>query len=419
MRRVLAGVLLCVGVTRPVHAGPLESSERRNDVFGTAVAIDGDRLAVGAPGVDDDGFNAGLIYVFEREGGEWRRDAAVRPDEPIGLSYFGASVALRGDVLVVGAPFDWEESVHDRRGAGYVFVRSSGAWEQQLVVRTGDDADDLGERVALGRERAAFAAPTRRLGAELVPGVVIVVGRDGEAWREEARIERPDVEGFGLALAMDDDRLVVTGYEPGPNPDFPDYTLYPYLREGDAWVAGEPLPLDWSGYGIRLEGETLLAAQGDGQLQFYTASGTTWAPAQTIEPEGDTYLGPGGPALSGGRAAVAVMPDAADGMYEVQMLDLVDGAWTRTARVVSPLPRSSSFGEAIALSAGWLAVGAPEAGAFEEERSGRAVVFAASQWTLEGVVEGGDVEAGCGCRGGAGGPLPGLVWLLSIRRRRR
>ena len=305
----------------------------------------------------------------------------------------------------------------DRRGAGYVFVRSAGTWEQRLVVRTGDDADDLGAQVALGRERAAFAVATRRIGSQLVPGVVIVVGRDGEAWREEARIERPGLEFFAGQLAMDDDRLVVIGREPGQDSFFPAYRLYPYLREGDTWVAGESLALDASWHVFALEGETLVAATGDDRLQFYAASGRTWTLAQTIASEGE-YLGPG-PALAGGRAAIAVRPDPAVYAFDIQMLDLVDGAWTWTARVGSPLPTESSFGHAIALSAGRLAVGAPEAGAFAEERSGRAVVFAASQWALEDVVEGGEVEAGCGCRGGPGGSLSGLVWSLAIRRRRR
>ncbi|MGI0148785.1 MAG: hypothetical protein ACREDF_04550, partial [Thermoplasmata archaeon] len=76
------------------------------DDFGLSVAIGGNRIAVGADG-DDMGDGArGSVYVFKHNGVSWVQEARVRPNDDETYRGFGFSVALRGDELVVGAPFD-------------------------------------------------------------------------------------------------------------------------------------------------------------------------------------------------------------------------------------------------------------------------------------------------------------------------
>ncbi len=105
------------------------------DRFGEALALDGDRLVVGAPVMtrDVDTYRAGTVYVFERnEGGtdNWGQVVKIlKPGTAVLDDYFGSAVAVSGDYLMVGFPNDdyWGENA----GAVYVFYRNEGgdnAW---------------------------------------------------------------------------------------------------------------------------------------------------------------------------------------------------------------------------------------------------------------------------------------------------
>lgn len=95
--------------------------------FGRAIAIDGDRAVVTAnqgslvvdQGIEEIGAAA---YVFERDpAGSWYQTAKLIPDAPIGDSgLFGHSVAIEGNVIVVGAPFLWQAQVYEYSGSGWV-----------------------------------------------------------------------------------------------------------------------------------------------------------------------------------------------------------------------------------------------------------------------------------------------------------
>ncbi len=92
------------------------SNAEANDQFGVAVALAGDTLAVGAlgeaseaRGINHAGNNnnapgSGAAYVFTRTAGVWSQQAYVKASNAGGL--FGYGVALAGDTLAVGAPFE-------------------------------------------------------------------------------------------------------------------------------------------------------------------------------------------------------------------------------------------------------------------------------------------------------------------------
>src|SRR5688572_6303405 len=117
------------------------------DLFGSSIAMSGDTMAVCAPGEDScsPGVNgdqsnnlcpeSGAVYVFTRMGGVWRQQAYIKSSNPIGstglpsLVGFGASVALSGDTLAIGAPGDLTSNVPS--GAVYVFTRTGDVWQQE------------------------------------------------------------------------------------------------------------------------------------------------------------------------------------------------------------------------------------------------------------------------------------------------
>jgi len=142
------------GSWRPM--GQLASdTEGREDGFGRAVAVAGETIAVGAPLAAIDGHgNAGVVSVFERRGGRWRRQARLarpshRPDQQ-----FGCDLALDGDRLLVGSEF----------GPGPVaFERNGRSW-----TRLGHGYAD-GTPSATGN-RVALSGATAVIGNETGPG---------------------------------------------------------------------------------------------------------------------------------------------------------------------------------------------------------------------------------------------------------
>ncbi len=93
----------------------------RYDLFGFSVATSGDAVVVGALNDDDAGADVGAAYVFDRSGGEWGRRAKLTPGDAVRSVWFGASVAVSGDAVLVGAPFD--DGAVEWSGAAYVFGR--------------------------------------------------------------------------------------------------------------------------------------------------------------------------------------------------------------------------------------------------------------------------------------------------------
>jgi hypothetical protein len=114
------------------------------DGFGVSVAIDGDVAVVGDP---KNAFNrAGIAHVFVRSGGIWSEAAELLPSDSFGGDQFGFSVAIRADTIAVGSP----ASNTRQNGRVYVFVKPSGGWSGTLNENALLDASSLGLNDLLG-----------------------------------------------------------------------------------------------------------------------------------------------------------------------------------------------------------------------------------------------------------------------------
>ena len=99
-----------------------------------AVAIDGDYAVVGAQWAD--GF-AGAAYVLRRDGDKWVEVQALRPGDLGPHDHFGSSVAINGDYIVVGAP--WQDML---RGVTYIYKRDGDGWSEHGKLTAGDARPD-------------------------------------------------------------------------------------------------------------------------------------------------------------------------------------------------------------------------------------------------------------------------------------
>eukprot|EP01043_Picozoa_sp_COSAG02_P085873 COSAG02_NODE_23442_length_718_cov_4.101777_1_plen_143_part_10 len=120
----------------------LASDGSQSDWFGNSVALDGEVLVVGAY-LDDNagGSNAGAVYVFVRDAGSgaWSEAQKLLASDGSQYDRFGISVALDGEVLVVGA-YEDDDADGSNAGAVYVFVRDagSGAWSEAQKLLASD-----------------------------------------------------------------------------------------------------------------------------------------------------------------------------------------------------------------------------------------------------------------------------------------
>ena len=125
----------------------------------------------GAPGDDDNGADSGSVYVFTRDpdSGEWRQGAKLTASDGDALDYFGYSVAVSGNTVLVGAYLDDDENNDlEDSGSAYVFVEPAEGWvdttTQTTKLTPSEPADDdqFGISVALdGKHGSDWGARAR------------------------------------------------------------------------------------------------------------------------------------------------------------------------------------------------------------------------------------------------------------------
>ena len=300
------------------------SNTDANDLFGSAVAISGDTIVIGAPWEDANAagvFNgpggsadnsrsmAGAAYVFVRSGTTWTQQAYLKAPVIDANDYFGQSVAISGDTVVVGA---YGESSNAGivngtggssdnsmavAGAAYVFTRSAGLWSQQAFLKASvpDANDHFGLSVAVANNTVVVGAWGEQSNATGVlngaggsadnsanqAGAAYVFTRSGVVWSQQAYLKASNTDAgdsFGVAVAVSGDTIVVGAVHESSNATgalngvgaSSDNSLtsagaaYVFLRSGTTWgqqaylKAANPNANDNFGYAVALSGDTVL-----------------------------------------------------------------------------------------------------------------------------------------------------------------
>lgn len=119
------------------------------DRFGSAVALEGDLLAVGQPTELGAPVNAGSVYAFRRTGSIWTEEARLRAEDPQAGARLGVPVDVSGEWIVAGAALH-DTSPFANTGAAYVFGRADGAWGQaaRLLADPSSGNDAFGRGIA-------------------------------------------------------------------------------------------------------------------------------------------------------------------------------------------------------------------------------------------------------------------------------
>ncbi len=148
------------------------------DGFGQDVHVDGSRLVVGAHGYSG---SKGAAYVFEESGGTWSQVAQLVASDGLANDQFGSSVAIEGDRVAVGSPLADGVFPNTNLGRSYLFRRQpSGAWSETAKFDwpNSTGSANIGAAVALSGERIVACARNAHQVDGLLTGGAAYVWRD-------------------------------------------------------------------------------------------------------------------------------------------------------------------------------------------------------------------------------------------------
>lgn len=243
------------------------------DGMGQSVAVDGERVVVGAP-YDDvkvaggTGVDRGSVEVFRRAGAVWQHEATLTAPEQDAARYFGASVALEGETIAVGAPF-YDGAAGLAQGAVYVFEREGQGWILRARITADDGAagDSFGSSVAVADGTLAVGALADEEAAGAYQGSVSVYVGVGAVWNRQAKLVDSDAgpgDSLGVCVTIEGD-TIATGafFDDGPG-GYAQGSVSVFVRSNGAWsqqakltaIAGAAL--DLFGQSVALEGDTLV-----------------------------------------------------------------------------------------------------------------------------------------------------------------
>ena len=128
--------------------------------FGASVALSGTRAVIGAPWDETDDTHSGAVYVFDQANdGLWDQAGRIAPPTQT-AQLFGTSVAIAGERAVVGAP--WYQFNQQTTGALYLLrLQTGGVWQvtDRMLPEGMSDGGRFGAAAALSGTQAVVGAP--------------------------------------------------------------------------------------------------------------------------------------------------------------------------------------------------------------------------------------------------------------------
>lgn len=222
--------------------------------FGEAVAISGGTIVVGAPYVERPTGQtaAGEVYVFTGSGATWTQQATLLDpgqEDLLHDSRFGSAVAIEGDTVVVGAKGKYlnNDPSGDTRstGAAFVFNRDGALWSPgvRLDIRSGWSAKDqeFGAAVALSSTTILVGAPGNSKAVNQTGKVAqYTLGGTPAVWSQGDDLPGPAAlavgDLFGFRIQLQPGNLLVAAPTTDPVFGFPAVPiLYQYTGTPDSW----------------------------------------------------------------------------------------------------------------------------------------------------------------------------------------
>ena len=383
------------------------------DFFGRSVALSGDTVVVGASN-DDIGANGnqGSAYVFSRSGATWTQQRKLTADDGAAFDSFGLSVALSGDTVVVGVQFDDIDENRDQ-GSAYVFVICANnlVQQQQLTANDGAAGDNFGFSVAISGDTVVVGAPFDSVGPTRAAwGSVYVFIRSGTVWTLQsqlyAALDGATGDLFGISVAISGDTVVVGAANDDIGANVNQGSAYVFTRSNANWrglqklTANDGAAGDQFGLSVAISGDTLVVGAGgdtiganlaQGSAYVFTRSGPDWRQQQKLSAsDGVAVAGFGNSvALNGDTVVVGAAGDVIGRNGRQGSIYIFTGAggdWKLQQKLIAAADTAVvGFGFSVALYADTVVVGVLDDNTFTPGSQGSAYVFTriGAAWTQQ------------------------------------
>ena len=254
--------------------------------FGTSAAIDGDHVVIGAYAEEYDGAelnklgHAGAAYVFRKDQGganNWGLVKKITPGSRAVSDYFGGSVDISGDNVIIGAMLEDEDANElnnlSDAGAAYIFSRNRGGadnWGQtkKLTASLRLGGSQFGSVVAISGDFAGVGSHLDNLdskGANAVyqSGAIFLFERNlngADNWAQLNKLSlsnRVSQDQFGRQLAMNGSYLL--GSAGGGAKEASDNTTIDYPGAIYVFKQDPPLPVTLASFSVsKVENQAFL-----------------------------------------------------------------------------------------------------------------------------------------------------------------
>lgn len=321
--------------------------------FGSALALEDDVAVIGMSSeTTPRGFEAGAAYVMVRNAGVWSRVAIVSASDGKRLDRFGSAAAIEGDTILIGASFaevpEPPELGHLRPGRVYVFKKLAGVWTEQARIEHPQPQhhDFFGASLDLDGDTAVIGAWWNGELMSSHSGCVYVFTRSGSTWMLQTKLVsavRETNNWFGESLALEGDHLVIGAAGAGKAEVF-HRSSGVWLRQPSFTAAQAPAGMSY-GSEVALEGNTALIAgihanaNGGAAKKivevFIFAAGawTRQAILEPTDPDPDANFGHA-LAIQGDTAVVSAI--TADYQGAVYVFKRQGATWTQHSKLIAP-----------------------------------------------------------------------------------
>ncbi len=205
------------------------SSSVPDDYFGCSVSIDGDYVVIGVEGNSQFDY----IDVFKREGTNWIQQDRLSYSNGSFIHYTGPSVSIKGDYIIAGAKYS-------RPGTTYIFKNNGGDWNQQFEfnINTSIIHDYFGTSVAICEDYAISSTGQSDTGGTTLLDSAHIFKREGADWFQQTQLVSPDGSwgnSFGCSASICKDFAVVGANEDNENGDYAG-SVYIFRHEDVNWI---------------------------------------------------------------------------------------------------------------------------------------------------------------------------------------
>lgn len=249
------------------------------DDFGNSVAVSGDTVVVSAGGIGV----GGVVYVYVRKAGAWLQQAELTASDAAAGDRFGvSSVAVSGDTVVVGVPFDDVGSSIDQ-GSVYVFTRDGARWTQEdhLTAPEGAAGDNFGFSVSISSQTLVVGARLDDVGTNADQGSAYVFSRVGRTWTQQAHLIAADGSGkdeFGRSVGVSGDTAIVGAMRDKSDnvTEQQEGAAYVFTRKGATWTEATKLVAAEGLFGLSAAISRGTAVIGAGFADLHAGAAYVW-----------------------------------------------------------------------------------------------------------------------------------------------